>query len=130
MVFSLKSMNLEELMSKGDVNQVPQSVDSQPKLTLAFSLTFLFQGDMCSLFIELLGIYQDMVRFPCEAQAAVPNISKTFLEPRGALSTMHHLQIECKLCQRAKLMIRSCYENLALPSFHSLSPRPSRIRFQ
>lgn len=42
MVFSLKSMNLEELMSKGDVNQVPQSVDSQPKFDAGFFFNLSF----------------------------------------------------------------------------------------
>lgn len=131
MFFPLKSLNLEQLMSKGDVNWIPQSVDAHPKLDTVgfFSLRFLFQGDVCLLFIELLGIYLVMVRFPCESQAAILDISKTSLEPRGARSTMHQLQIECKLCQKTKLMIRSYYENLALPLLLSLFPRPSRIRF-
>lgn len=36
MVFSLKSVNLEELMSKEDVNWIPQSVDIHPKLDAIF----------------------------------------------------------------------------------------------
>lgn len=36
MVFSLKSVNLEELMSKENVNCIHQTVDTHPKLDAGF----------------------------------------------------------------------------------------------
>lgn len=44
MVFFLKSVNLEELMSRENVNCIHQTVDTL-SLMLFFSLKFRFQGD-------------------------------------------------------------------------------------
>lgn len=85
MVFSLKSVNLEEVMSEENVNCIHQTVDTHPKLDADFFFKVSFPR---WLFIELLGIYLDMVTFPLRVRQQFP----TFLRlpwSQGDLEVPH-----------------------------------------
>lgn len=98
-------------------------------LMLYFFFRFLFQGDVCSLVIEVPGVIWIWLDFFVRLRQPLSTFLKFHWSPRDARNAVHHPWIGCKLCQSANITIRTYDENLALPSFHSLSPKSFRINF-